>query len=502
MLLLVFSSISAGIFFRFYQLGLQELWYDELFSTVAAQEPLLSDFIYEWAFCDGNPPGYGLFLWLWLKVFPPTEFYVRLPSAIAGSLSLVLLYFLGKRYVSHRAAIIATILFSFSYGSIFYAQEARSYSFLMLFATLTTFLWLRLVQEFQHTKVFLQHSPLYVLFLIVLSYTHYFGLLLGGMLTAYLLFLSIYYKKNRGIVLACIVLWVLCYLPWINRLLFLFSIDKTQWQFEGLDAFSDYFVILLFKNHPVSKAITLALLTAALIIAVFKIKTFIRSKNYEKLLLWERHALYYISLLSFLVMLILPFSIRGIDYRHYMVFFPLHFLLLGQLYAGVFRKKLWVPLLVFLCSALAFYFQMSNYYEVHKQQWGTSVKYVLRHYSPPADVVILGIPQERPTLEYIRRGEIYESFYVHNYDFYQYYFDRFNDKNFPIELKVLRPEAEAFTKYLESVKNSETNEVFILGGHHLTLDEDVLHLLQKVASEHHEKTYFSTKVYWFKLDQI
>jgi hypothetical protein len=358
------------------------------------------------------------------------------------------------------------------------------------------------MQEFQHTKVFLQHSPLYVLSLIVLSYTHYFGLLWGGMLTAYLLFLSIYYKKNRGIVLACIVLWVLCYLPWVNRLLFLFSIDKTQWKFEGLDAFSDYFVILLFKKHPVSKAISIALLIAALIIVVFKIKTFIQSKNYDRLLRWDRNALYYISLVSFMVMLILPFSIRGIDYRHYMVFFPLHFLLLGQLYAGVFRKKLWVPLLVFLCSALAFSFQMSDYYEVHKQQWGTSVKYVLNHYSPPADVVILGIPQERPTLEYIRRGEIYESFYVRNYDFYQYYFDRFNDNKFPIELKVLRPEAEAFTKYLESVKNSETNEVFILGGHHLTLDEDVLQLLQKAASEHQEKTYLSTKVYWFKFDQI
>jgi uncharacterized membrane protein len=498
---LVLSSISAGIFFRFYQLGLQELWYDELFSTVSAQEPFLSDFFYKWAYCDGNPPAYGLFLWLWIKVFPATEFYVRLPSAIASSLTLILLYFQGKRYVSHQTALIATLLFSFCYGGIYYAQEARSYGFLMLFATITTLLWLHLLKHFQDRNVFLKYSLLYTLSIIILSYTHYFGILLGSILTAWLFFLSLYYQKNLLIILSGVVLWVLSYLPWISKLLFLFSIDKTQWQYEGLNAFSDYFLILLFKSHPISKVVSITLLIAALLIIVFKIKTLLTTKKYHTLLLWERNALYYVSFVSFLIMLVLPFNLRGIDYRHYIVFFPLHFLLLGSLYASVSKKKLWMLFLVFTLSAIAFYFQMSNYYVVHKQQWGTSVQQVLSHYSPHTDVVILGIPQERSTLEYIRRGEIYESFYVRNYDFYQYYFDRYNEKKLPIELKVLRPELEAFTNYIESIKHSDKKEVFILGGHHLKLDEEILQLLQKTASNSYEKSYYSTKLYWFELDQ-
>ena len=71
-----------------------------------------------------KPPLYIYILALFLRLFGPTETAARLPSELAGALSLLLLYFLGRRLYGHRTALVALVLMAFSPFNILFAPTA------------------------------------------------------------------------------------------------------------------------------------------------------------------------------------------------------------------------------------------------------------------------------------------------------------------------------------------------------------------------------------------
>ncbi len=78
-----------------------------------------------------TPPLYFLLAWL------PSQFghsaeWLRLPSLIAGTATIPLVYMLGLRTVGRRAALLATALTTLSPFMIYYSTEARAYAVMML----------------------------------------------------------------------------------------------------------------------------------------------------------------------------------------------------------------------------------------------------------------------------------------------------------------------------------------------------------------------------------
>ena len=71
-----------------------------------------------------KPPLYLYTLALFLRMFGPTETAARLPSELAGALSLLLLYFLGRRLYGYRTALVALVLMAFSPFNILFAPTA------------------------------------------------------------------------------------------------------------------------------------------------------------------------------------------------------------------------------------------------------------------------------------------------------------------------------------------------------------------------------------------
>lgn len=487
--------MAIGLFFRFYRLGWQELWYDELFSTVSALEPTLEGLFSNWLTGDGNPPGYNVFLWAWLKLFPATETFARLPSAMAGSAALTIFYLWGRKFLSRQAVLIGTILFSLSYGAIYYAQEARGYGLLMLMATIATFLLLELIRHFPDKKIFRKYLMWYFLSLLAMSYVHYFGILYGIILTSCLGMVCIYRRKNMvPLVIGCLA-WVIGYLPALPNLLLLLSIDNAQWPVYGLDVMASYLRQLFFTRHAVSRSVTVIIIAGLLIVMGLKLFRRIKRDRFKTLFQPEKDVLYYLFALSMVALLLLPVLIRGVDYRHFLVFFPLHFLVSGKILAAFpIRKFAYGSIYAILfLSMLAFGFQMRNYYQVHKQQWGTSAKYVLERYHPRAAVVVLGVHPEKSAVD------IFDHFYMRNLAFYDYYFQRINTGTDTIRLDVLRPGRSAFEKYLQELEASRKNELFILGPHHLRLDQATKDLLDEKAVEKQEKQFYSTVVYGYRL---
>src|SRR5947209_6429076 len=87
--------------FNLYRLGVPGIWFDEAFSVELARQPLPL----LWHIIFGLEPDmelYYLLLHMWLSITAflgilPTEFVVRLPSAIFASLSTSVIFCFGRR---------------------------------------------------------------------------------------------------------------------------------------------------------------------------------------------------------------------------------------------------------------------------------------------------------------------------------------------------------------------------------------------------------------------
>ncbi len=84
-----------------------------------------------------TPPLFFMLSWLTSQLGHAPEL-VRLPSLVAGALTLPVVYLLGLRTVRRPAALAATVLVALSPFMIYYSAEARSYAVMMLLATAST----------------------------------------------------------------------------------------------------------------------------------------------------------------------------------------------------------------------------------------------------------------------------------------------------------------------------------------------------------------------------
>lgn len=133
---IIISIIILSAFLRLYKLDFRSLWYDEVQTIRSAQAShvLLPDF-------QKSPNHRTLYITMmhyWLGLFEKSDFLTRLPSAIFGILSVFLVYLLVKKIFDEKTAFLSTLVFSLSKINIWYSQEARVYSLLVLL-TLASF---------------------------------------------------------------------------------------------------------------------------------------------------------------------------------------------------------------------------------------------------------------------------------------------------------------------------------------------------------------------------
>lgn len=126
--------LAAGV--RFSELGAQSLWNDE--GNSYGQSLRSPAEIAVNAAADIHPPGYYWLLAGWRVLTGESEFALRSLSALASVLSAVMAYALGKRLYGDTAGLAALAVVAVNTFSITYAQEARMYALLALFAAAST----------------------------------------------------------------------------------------------------------------------------------------------------------------------------------------------------------------------------------------------------------------------------------------------------------------------------------------------------------------------------
>lgn len=125
--------VIVGAVLRLTALNRQSLWFDEIDVVVRAQQPLgtvMRTFVAE----GENGPLYNILLALWVRLVGVSEIAVRFPSAVAGILAIPLIYLLARRLTSPTTGLLAAGLLAISPYHVWYSQEAKMYSLVVLLA--------------------------------------------------------------------------------------------------------------------------------------------------------------------------------------------------------------------------------------------------------------------------------------------------------------------------------------------------------------------------------
>src|SRR6266566_5262160 len=162
-----------------YQLGSRGLWFDEILSVYRAEQslPILLQID---ANTQSNMALYYVLLHFWLNITSlfrllPTEFVVRLPSAIFAALSSVMVFLLGRRFLGLIAGITSAGIYLLNYLQLLYAQEARSYALQLLLICIS---WYALFALLTSTGWHKRWWIIYSVMTILAIYIHLFSLLI------------------------------------------------------------------------------------------------------------------------------------------------------------------------------------------------------------------------------------------------------------------------------------------------------------------------------------
>jgi len=141
--LLLLIILALGAFLRLHKLGQKGLWIDEAFSIWMARQPLRQ--MLSWVIrVDQHPPLYYALLHFWLRLGddPAT---VRALSALCGTLTIPVIYLLGRLLADDKVGLLAALLLAVSPFHVRFAQEARMYTLLALNAALALYALARLL---------------------------------------------------------------------------------------------------------------------------------------------------------------------------------------------------------------------------------------------------------------------------------------------------------------------------------------------------------------------
>lgn len=128
-----------------YRLTRPELWRDELASWSAATRST-SQLFALLHHLDAVFSGYYLFLHVWTGVFGDSAFALRLPTVLAMTGACAATAVTARRLFGVRAGLAAGVVFAIIPASTRFAQEARPYAFVILFAALSCYFLVRAIE--------------------------------------------------------------------------------------------------------------------------------------------------------------------------------------------------------------------------------------------------------------------------------------------------------------------------------------------------------------------
>lgn len=180
--LLVAAIVALGTVFRLWspKMG-ADLWYDEVFSLIIAQQPLGEMLHRLYLGGDTMPPLYTVLLHLWMKL-GASDAHVKFLSLVFGVASIFAIYLLARQAAGKLAGVASCLLLAVSPLAIYYSIEARPYAIFLFFSLISNYFFVSAIQKDQVEEgdsSRLKMMPAgYWISTTLAIYSHWFGLLL------------------------------------------------------------------------------------------------------------------------------------------------------------------------------------------------------------------------------------------------------------------------------------------------------------------------------------
>ncbi len=139
------TLLAAAV--RLSTLDLQSFWYDEAFTPVHVLHPGLGATLRAVVHTENTPPLWYVIAWAFERLFGGGEIALRLPSALAGIVTVPVAWAIGTRLAGRRAAVLAAAFVAVGPLFVWYSQEARAYSLFVLTSALAMLCFLRAYEQ-------------------------------------------------------------------------------------------------------------------------------------------------------------------------------------------------------------------------------------------------------------------------------------------------------------------------------------------------------------------
>lgn len=203
----VILTLLLGFGLRTFRLDFQPLWWDEGYSVYFASMSLPE--MVEATSLDIHPPFYYALLHGWIALAGASPVALRLLSAITGTVTMPLFYFLSRFLVDESTATIATLLLAISPFHVYYSQEIRMYGLVTLLGLGATVALALILKR----RPFL--FPAYVILASLALYTQYYAVFVLMAHAAIILAFWMKGKSRPWIALWGLLVAFIFYLPWV-----------------------------------------------------------------------------------------------------------------------------------------------------------------------------------------------------------------------------------------------------------------------------------------------
>lgn len=189
----------------------QSLWLDEGINVIFASKLPFKELILNYSLGDFHPPLYHVVLKTFIAIFGASELPARGPSVILGTLTVYIIYLIGKKLYDQKTGLIAATLMATAPLHIYYSQEARMYAMAAFFVSLSVYFFLTAIEKDK-----IHFWVAYIASTTLMLYTDYLPYL---MIPTYVIYLFLNRKKiPKNTLLSFIPTFVLIFillLPWL-----------------------------------------------------------------------------------------------------------------------------------------------------------------------------------------------------------------------------------------------------------------------------------------------
>jgi len=330
---------------------------------------------------------YGL-LHFWIKL-SESEVVVRSLSVVAGSLTVPVIYALGRRMFGTRAGLISALLLATNAFHIRFSQEARAYTLVVLLTSLSSLFFIRAIERQSRAA-----WAGYVLTGTLAVYSHFLAVLVLGAHLASLVALRPRDVPWRRLVVS------ICMMGLFLVPLAIFVFTRDHGQLGSVPKFRPSDVYSLFDSFTGGgKLLVLAYFVPCCIAFVHAFRTWFRSKlsfetwRYAFLLKW----LFGPILVGVAISLFEPLLVA----RYFIICLPPLVLLAGVGISSLSARWVRTSGLVLLL-ALSGRATFSYYSYPEKEDWRGATAYVVSH-ALPSDGIFFYIDTGRLGFDYYVR---------------------------------------------------------------------------------------------------